>query len=193
MRKDVNAQTLEGVRETSRSATYWENAVPNSNNQYRSNDFDELKNQMKNIEIECLKTRMAMIGQNVMSQRLQFFQSYPLPGHQLSPIPGIHIPLVHQPYANITPFPHPYMAPFAHNLQIPFAPPMYGHRWMMSLFMQPYAAPIAQNLLGPLSGTIRVEACKPRHRLSRQDHRQICKPGQTGVASRVPTISSQWK
>ena len=84
-----------------------------------------------------------------MSQRLQFFQSYPPLGHQLSPIPGIHIPLVHQPYANKTPLPHPYMAPFAHNPQIPFAPAMYGHGQMMPSFTRPYEAPIAQNLLGP--------------------------------------------
>ena len=149
LRIDVDAQEPEVVRETSRIATCRENTVPNNNTQYRSHDIDELKNQMKNIEIECLKTRMAMIEQNVMSQRLQYFQSYPPPGHQLNPIPGIHIPLVHQPYANMTPFPHPYMAPFAHNPQIPFAPPMYGHGPMMPPFVQLYATPAAQNLLGP--------------------------------------------
>ena len=131
-------------------ASSLDNAVPNNNNtQYRSHDIDELKIQMKNIEIECLKSRMAMIEQNVMSQWLQFFQSYPPPGHQMSQIPGIHMPLVHQLYTNMTPFPHPYMAPFAHSPHIPFDRPMYGHGNMMPTFTQQYAAPIGQNLLGP--------------------------------------------
>ena len=122
----------------------------------------------------------------MMSQRLQFFQSYLPPDHQLSPIPGIHIPLVHQLYTNMTQFPHPYMAPFAHNPQIPFAPLMYGHGPMMPPFTQQYAAPIAQNLLGPPIWYNQTRSAQAPTLIESSRSPTICKLGQTGVASRVP-------
>ena len=47
-------------------------------------EMEALRNQMKNIELEQLKTRLTVMEHSVMSQRFHIYQNYPPPGFSMS-------------------------------------------------------------------------------------------------------------
>ena len=84
LRSDAKVKEAVNTRDTTRRRVNTEQNENTCSNSDRG--MEGCRNQMKNIEIENLKTRMTVMEQNVTAQRFHVYQNYPPPGFNTHPL-----------------------------------------------------------------------------------------------------------
>ena len=155
LRSDAKAEAAVNISDTALRTVNGLNIGQNPNTYSNSDrELEGLRDQMKNIEIENLKTRMTVMEQNLAAQRFHVYQNCPPPGFQTpSPHwPGLNQPYGPQMYTYMPPVAQPPMYLYTPYMQGPVPPPTYAAGPWMHPGIRPYVAPPIHVPQGPPTG-----------------------------------------
>ena len=128
LRSEMRVHETQHFTDSASNVNNFQNSTHNRfSGESSDNEIDSIRNQMRNIELEHLKTRMTMMEQNLMAQRMHVYQNYPPPGFHTYPnfLPAMNPPYGPQPHAFMVPAIHPSVPPFVNGIQRMAPPAMF--------------------------------------------------------------------
>ena len=155
LRSDAKVEAAFNISDTTLRTVNGPNIGQNPNICSNSDrELEGLRDQMKIIEIENLKTRMTVMEQNLAAQRFHVYQNCPPPGFQThSPHwPGLNQPYGPQMYTYMPPVAQPPMYLYTPYMQGPVSPSTYAAGPWMHPGIRPYVAPPIHVPQGPPTG-----------------------------------------